>query len=187
MKKRTKRLLRRRLGVGGIGLPLWTGALAILVLAVAGQALGPVLSGMVTGSTGVVVEQSLRLTDDSVVYSNFGFDDAILTINDEGTAFTAAMELHAGALDNIVTLVIENTSGATANAMTRLVLPPGLRAEMESEIGTDVTEAQLDGNTWILTLTEDSKDEDLDITLLAEDNIMPGFYSITGQLLQTSG
>ena len=187
MRKTAKRFLGRRLGIGRIGLPLWTLALAALVLAVAGQALGPVLSGMVTGSAGVVVERSIRIDRDfSDVYSNFGADDATLTVSDEGDSFTAALEMHVGALDNLLILVIENTSGATVNAELTLNLPAGLMADIDS-FGIDVIEAKLDNNTWLLTLTEDSEDEDLDITLVMKDDAAPGFYTVTGMLRQTSG
>ena len=98
-----------------------------------------------------------------------------------------ALEVHVGALDNLLNLNIENSSGATVNGELTLNLPASLIAAIESEIGKDLIEAKLDGNTWLLTLAEDSEDDDLHITLVMKDNAAPGFYTVTSVLSQISG
>src|SRR2546428_165751 len=82
----------RRLG----GLLLASG----LAAAVAGQAVGPVLSGSNSGSVNLTVGQAVRLTPFTFAYADSGNSDAVVQVNDEGTHFTAALEVFVGGQDN---------------------------------------------------------------------------------------
>lgn len=188
MLQHMKRALGQQVRVGKLRLRAWivlSGA--AIVLGVVGQAVGPILAGLVGGSAGVTVSQTVRLTADSSVFANAGANDAQLTINDEGTGFTAALELDVGGEDNLLALNIRNSSGKAVNAVLTLEFPAELEVEMEAEIGADVEEAQLNKKSWLLTLTTDSDDEDLEITIRTKANAAPGFYTIRGRLVQTAG
>ena len=188
MLRHMKKAFGQQVRLGKLRLRAWIvlGGAAI-VLAAVGQAAGPMLAGLVGGSAGVTVSQTLRLTADSSVYANAGANDAVLTINDEGTGFTAALELNLGGEDNLLALNISNSSDKAVNAVLTLEFPPGLEVEMEEELGTDVGETQLNTKSWLVTLTADSDDEDLEITIKAKDIAAPGFYTIRGKLVQTGG
>ncbi len=179
---------KRKVRVGRLGLPLWSvGLAAALTVAAAGQAVGPVLSGALSGNVGATVSQSLVLTPDSYVYAAAGANDALLTVNDEGTHFTVAMELNVGGQDNLIALNIENLSDNDASALLVLDVPAGIEVEVEESVGTDLLEGQQSRNSWLLSLTTDSSNEDLEITVHPSDSIKPGFYTITGRLVQVQG
>ena len=165
-----------------MALPLWTvGIAAIAIAAVAGQAVGPVLAGSVSGSVNLVVEQTVRLGDPGSITSA-GHDDFASTVNDEGTGFTVALETDVGQ-NQIVTFTLYNDSGQTANSMLQLNVPAGIDVELDSDGG--VTEAQMNVNTWLLTIPAGGGTMALEIE--SKDDARPGFYTITGQLVQISG
>ncbi len=180
--------LRKSLRFGRLALPVWTVGLAAAgILAVAGQAVGPVLVGAVRGDAGLTVQQAIVATEDSYAYADLGNRDALITINDEGTSFMAALEIWVGGKENLISLNLSNVSDAPAKAVLTLKVPPQLQIEVEEEIGTDVLEAQLSSNTWLLDLTADSEDENLDIAIVAKADAQPGFYTITGIITQVTG
>jgi len=134
---------RTKIRLGRLGVPVWMiGLIGLLIAAVAGQAVGPVLSGSIQGSAGLVVEQSQLLSstssDHSVVYTEGHSDDALVTVNDEGATFTAAIEMHTG--DNVtLKLEINNVSDAPANAIMELNAPRGIDVELESSVEAKVS------------------------------------------------
>ncbi|MBI4310308.1 MAG: hypothetical protein HY681_00895 [Chloroflexi bacterium] len=173
--------LSKKVGLGRFRMPLWALALAgVAIVAAAGQAVGPVLSGSVTGSAGLVVEQSLVLDDSSTVMSHSGTDDSLLVINDEGTSFTAAVEMHVGDYDNVIFLEIRNDSDADANAIVELNVPRGIDVEDEG------ASRQMSGNAWLLTVPANSSDA-LEMRVSPKDDLKPGFYTISGRIVQISG
>jgi uncharacterized membrane protein len=130
-----------------------------------------------------VVEQSLVLDDDPSAHSvDSHGDDAIVTVNDEGTAFTAAIEMHVG--DEVVlNLNLNNNSDSDGNAILELNVPRGLDVEVDSS--GDLDETQLTRNSWVMTVAGES-DGDIEITIEAKDDLKPGFYTITGRIVQVS-
>ena len=84
----------------GIAGTITTGlAITMALLATAEQAVGPVLSGSVTGTTALTAEQTVLLDKDLPVGENpqtIGADDAVTTRSDEGTQFAVAAALHVG-------------------------------------------------------------------------------------------
>jgi hypothetical protein len=180
-----KKLFTKKIGFGRFSMPIWFAGLTILIIsAAAGQAVGPVLAGGVQGSAGLVVEQSLVLDDDPGAHSVDAHtgDDAIITVNDEGTAFTAAIEMHIGD-EAVLNLNLNNNSDADGNAILELNVPRGIDVEVDSS--GDLDEAQLTRNSWVMTVDGES-DGDIEITIEGKDDLKPGFYTISGRIVQVS-
>ncbi len=175
-----------------MGLPLWSLALAgVAVVAAAGQAVGPVLSGSVSGTAGLTVEQAVVLSTTAgahtVAYtSGHTTDDALVVANDEGTSFTAAIELHAG--DTVILkLDLDNVSDANANAILELSCPKGVDVEVEPTLGTaGISEAQMGSTTWLVKINTTATDT-LGIILSPKDDLKPGFYTVSGRIVQITG
>ena len=177
---RIRNVLGRKLRIGRLGLPVWTVVLAIAAVgAVAGQAVGPVLAGSVTGSTGVVLEQAVVLSGTISVNSA---DDAASTVNDEGTGFTVAVETDVGQ-SQTVAIGVSNTSAASANAILSLNVPAALDVSLEAASGAN--EAQLNRNQWLVKVPTGG--ETLTLTIESADDAATGFYTITGSLVKVSG
>ena len=87
--------------------------------AVAGQAVGPALSGSIIGSAELVVEQAVVLdTDFEILDSGFSagcsdFDDFIGMMNEDGTFFTIGIETKVGQIGEVV-LPLNNLTDTTA-------------------------------------------------------------------------
>ncbi len=177
----------RKLKLGRVAMPLWALALAgTAVVAAAGQAVGPVLSGSVSGTAGLTVEQAVVLAEGGTVGigSLDSTDEGLGVINDEGTSFTAAIELHVG--DTVtMTLPILNMSDADANAILELSCPAGVDVELD-ESSSNLGEAQMSKNTWLLFVDKDNADS-LTITISPKDDLKPGFYTISGRISQITG
>lgn len=190
------RTLGRKVRLGRLGLPLWSlGIAAIVLTAAAGQAVGPVLSGSVTGTAGMTVEQSVLLatSENSPVGTTIANltsnGDGAITWNDEGTSFTAAIELHVGDTPQI-RLDLRNHSDADANAMLELRVPDGIDVEVEELVGSpgNIEEAQMSPNTWLLKVKEGVDHNDLlTIDVSPKDSLQPGFYSLAGRVVQIEG
>ncbi len=177
----------KKIHIGRIAMPLWALVLAGgAVVAAAGQAVGPVLSGSVTGSAGLTVEQSVLLSTSTAISFTGGHgDDNLGVVNDEGTSFTVAIELHVG--DTIVMhLPVVNLSDADANAILELLPPAGVDVEIEPSTGTTLKEAQMSKNAWLLKV-DDGNSETLKVTISPKDDLKPGFYTISGHIVQITG
>lgn len=181
----------RKLKLGRVAMPLWALALAgTAVVAVAGQAVGPVLSGSVSGNAGLTVEQSILLSDSAGTFTIADTaaghtDDYLGVINDDGTSFTAAVELHVG--DTVkLSLPLRNVSDANGNAILEISCPAGVDIEVDSSgLGT-IKEAQMSKNNWLLRVNAATTDT-LDIILSPKDDLKPGFYTISGRISQITG
>ncbi len=175
----------KKLHFGRIVLPLWALALAgIAVVGAAGQAVGPMLSGSVAGSAGFTVEQVIALdTTSSIAIGGHG-DDDLGVMNDEGTSFTAAIELQVG---DIVTMTIPvvNVSDADANAVLEILPPPGVDVEV-GDTSFNLDELKMAAHTWLLFVDKDNSD-DLVITISPKDDLKPGVYTISGRIVQITG
>jgi hypothetical protein len=214
MKKLLKNTIGKKLTLGRIGVPVWIMGLAVLLMvAAAGQAVGPVLSGAITGSAGLVIEQAVTLDTDIEDGSAIGFgnndsifsetnepSDGVGTRNDDGSQFTIAAELTAG--DTIhVNIYLQNEGVSDTSAVFELNVPQNIDIELiEAGVAADgstisegenvIQEAQFGRNRWLLTVGKDAGDGDDDgVTLIIrpERLITPGFYTITGRLFQVEG
>ncbi len=192
-----KNLLGKKFHLGRFGVPMWTIGLAgVMVAAVAGQAVGPVLSGSVQGSAGLVVSQTVVLakapenspdaTISSVAYTAATQDDFAATMNDEGTAFTVALETQVGQLA-IVSLTLLNGSGKNANFILELNAPAGIDVDADG-MDNASNMSQLNKNTWLGVLVPVTSDANPDVKILVEpkDDASPGFYTITGRIIQVA-
>lgn len=140
MQNRFSTTLGRKVRLGRLAVPIWAIAAAgLTIAAVAGQAVGPVLTGSVSGSTGLVVSQTVVL--DSAPTGS-GTDDFAATVNDEGTAFTVALETQVGQ-NQTVTLDLANKSGKSANVILELNVPAGIDVDANEGGGAPVAMAQL--------------------------------------------
>ena len=177
--------LRRQIRLGALKVPVWTlGAATLLIAVAAGQAVGPVLAGGVQGSAGVAVEQSIIIDEDSGDTTVTGANEFVITVNDEGTGFTAAIEMQVGD-SAVLELDVDNESDDDGNAILELNTASGLDIEVE-ETGTTIEEAQLSRNTWLLTVDAGGTGDTLDITISPKDNLQEGFYTVTGRLIQVT-
>ncbi len=202
MNKRFSRALRRKLHLGRYAVPVWTIGLAGMLMAtVAGQAVGPVLAGSVQGVTGLTVSQTVVLATAPTVntapeaaafwkgvgLTTVGAADAATAMSDEGTAFTVAIETHVGR-SQFVKLALDNQSGKDANFMLQLSAPAGVDIEAD---GTDDAPrfARLNANTWlgmVATTASGNTNADIYIAVEPKDDIAPGFYTITGRIIQVA-
>jgi hypothetical protein len=183
------------------------------MVAAAGQAVGPVLSGAIQGSAGLVIEQAVTLDTDIETGSTIDFgnnngtlgeanepSDGVGTRNDDGSQFTIAAELTAG--DTIeVNIYMQNEGVSDTSAVFELNVPQNIDVELiEASVGADstsigsgenvVNEAQFGRNKWLLTVGAEAGEGDDDgVTLIIrpERLITPGFYTITGRLFQVEG
>ncbi|MBI2916366.1 MAG: hypothetical protein HYY01_00070 [Chloroflexi bacterium] len=183
-------MLRRKLHFGRTYLPAWVLMVgAMTVLAVAGQAVGPVLSGSVQGSAGAVVSQALIVKPGSSGNTVTGADDYVITTNDEGTSFTVAMETKVGKSQKVY-LVLENKSGKPANGIVEINAPAGIEVDVDEVGSSDVTAlAQLSRNTYLFTMGAYAVANDLPdlaIEIEAKDDASPGYYSITARIIQVA-
>ena len=191
-----KSILSKKVRLGRISVPVWTSVIALAVMGLAaGQAVGPVLAGSVTGTTGLTIEQAITLDTAYDLGDNptvSGDDDAVTTRNDEGTEFTIAIELNVG---ERVTAVfnMQNHSDADAAAILELDVPAGIDVELVSE-DSEIGEAQMARGVWLMTFedgvgnAEDSEGNDeFELRIEPKDDLKPGFYTITGRLVQIGG
>ena len=149
--RKFKRTMIRKIHLGRFGVPVWTVALTMLiVLAAAGQSVGPALAGQITGDisltvggAGVSVGQAIVL--DTKNETNGQLDllhtivdaiDGVIAVNDKGTGFTAAIEAVNGKTVKIQ-LDLVNNSGEEAFALI-ILSSEGVGVELNAE---DVTPA----------------------------------------------
>ncbi|MBI2919205.1 MAG: hypothetical protein HYY01_14620 [Chloroflexi bacterium] len=111
-------------------------------------------------------------------------DDSVAVLNDEGTSFTAAIETHVGDSFMLI-LTLENNSGADANATLELDVPKGIDVELQATGA--IKEAQLERRVWLLQVPSTLTESKVRIILETKDDHQPGFYKVTGRLVQVSG
>ena len=160
----------------------------LALIAAAGQAVGPVLSGSTSGAISLTVERAVVLLSNGVSVS--GATAAVATQSDEGDSFTVAVETAQGST-HVVTLIIDNNSAQDASAILELNIPAGLDVEVDS--GSDIREAWLSRSQWLLEVpvgwsgTIPGVSGTLMLTIEPQDNAKPGFHVISGRVVQTSG
>ena len=131
--------------------------------------------------------------------------DAVTTRSADGTSFSVSMEIVQGQRVHL-NIYLANGSGRAAVARMELNIPTGIDAELADidrprEGGSNVNafggpivrnvvrEARTTASTWTLILGAGAgQDNDDGVTLLLEpkDDIQPGFYSITGRIVETN-
>jgi hypothetical protein len=186
-----KSILSKKVRLGRISVPVWTSVLTLAAVAMtAGQAVGPVLAGSVTGTVGLTVEQAITLDTDtlgenpSVDAPNGGDIDWVSTFNDEGTEFTVAVEMFVGQRIEL-NLDLVNDSGVSGAAMLELNVPAGIDVELDRNDDGSIEEAQASRNTWLMVVPDGTSETYIQIE--PKDNVAPGFYTISGRIVQISG
>ncbi|MBI2917530.1 MAG: hypothetical protein HYY01_05995 [Chloroflexi bacterium] len=206
-----KSIFGKKVHLGRMALPVWAIALTLVgVAAVAGQAVGPVLSGSVQGSAGLVVSQTVVLKQTGITVPTSSTthklkgtdtaglaDDSAATQNDEGTAFTVALETQVGQA-SWITLELENKSAKLANFILELNAPAGvdIEADQDQDPATNPFDlakylalARLNKNTWLGSMPESgvvNQNSKLNILVESKDDAAPGFYTITGRIIQVA-
>lgn len=194
-KNNATKTLRHKFKIGRMSILVWLiGLTVLMVVAAAGQAVGPVLSGGIQGFAGLTIEQSMVFSSTSAdhgVFDSAGgggspHDDAIVTVNDEGNAFTASIELHVGDTEYLV-LDLDNGSDVQANVIMELNVPAGIDFEVD-DLDGDTSEVQLNSKSWLMKLDTVSlgSSGDLEIAFSPKDDLRPGFYTITGRIVQAA-
>lgn len=196
MAKTVARFLHRKFALGKMRLPAWMLGVfvpaAMLVAGIgvtlvsSGQAVGPVLSGSVSGTAGVTAQQALVLNTCSII-SHGGVDDALCDIGSQGASFTAAIEMHQND-KAIVLLGITDTSQADVNGTLELSVPTGFDVEVEDSdnASAKLKEAQMNKSTWLLFVGT-ANTETLNVTLRARPDLAPGFYTISARIAASVG
>ena len=194
-KNNATKTLRHKFKIGRMSILVWLiGLTVLMVVAAAGQAVGPVVGGGIQGFAGLTIEQSVVLSSTSAdhgVFDSAGgggspHDDATVTLNDEGTAFTAAIELHVGDTEYLV-IDLDNGSDVQANVIMELNVPAGIDFEVD-DLDGDTSEVQLNSKSWLMKLDTVSlgSSGELEIAISPKDDLRPGFYTITGRIVQAA-
>jgi hypothetical protein len=208
------KMLGRKVYIAKVGVPAWASALgAVVITATAGQAVGPILSGGVTGNIGMSVggdggltlSQSIVLAhEDTSFHLIDGGEDGVIAVSDDGTSFTIAVEAFEDQTVN-VQLDVVNESDEDAYAQLTLLGPSSVTIdadEMDAEDAhvdaadedgdTDVLEtitgtqlARLGRDTWLMSVPgwEDEGDTDFQISLTGN----AGFHTVRASIKQISG
>ena len=106
------------------------GLAAIIAIATAGQAIGPVPTGMITGRTGLTVENDVVIDHDNFTVKDIGgsASDKIVAFNDDGSHFTVAAKMNTGD-ELVIDLPLLNTSNSDATVITTMEASEGLRVD----------------------------------------------------------
>ena len=193
MKRSIRTTLKKKIEFGRFGLPVWIVGLAgLAVIGAAGQAIGPILAGNVTGTTNVTAQQSVVISSSSSLTNTNGTDKGLVVVNDNGTSFTAALQQHVGDTGSILHLAVRDHSNAAASAVLQVNVPSALDIQVNSSATSTLQEAMLSTNSdktqesWLLKVGAGNT-ATLDMTIEAKEDAAPGTYSIAGGLVQISG
>ena len=82
-------------------------------------------------------------------------------------------------------LDLDNVSDVQANTIMELNVPAGIDVEVD-DLDGDISEAQLNRKSWLMKLDTVSlgSSGDLEIAISPKDDLRPGFYTITGRIVQ---
>lgn len=184
-----KTKLTKKVGIGRFALPVWAVGLAgVAVVAAAGQAVGPVLAGNVTGTANVTAQQSIVLSTSTAFEGVNSPNKGVVVINDNGTSFTAALEQHIGDRGQKLDLYIQNKSNASANAVLQLNVPSALDIQVDGGLDEAMLSTNQDKTQQSFLIKEDGNHTGhVDITISSKDDAAPGTYTISGGLVQIAG
>jgi len=170
-------------------LPAWA-LLAALVIVGAGAATGLVLKDQIDGKTTIAVSQALYISD--IDYDG-DYDEALVTINDDGMSWAAHFEANNGDV-LVVELEISNDGGTSDQdeMVFKLVLdwPEGMTIDISAD-DTTADDGDTTTNEKVIqicpadykSVVGDGEDNTLYIEIAIEDAAPTGFYEITGTLV----
>ena len=182
-----------KLNIFGRAVPAWILG-AALVAATAGAAVGTVLAGNVQGNLPTTVSQGLIADTPTATaaggsYSN---DQSFVSVSDDGTRFTAAIELNTGDMWR-VEVPLTNESDNDMVVELTIDFPLGITVDIPDNDGLgDSSDATGVGNitrtglhTWKLDLDSAATGTDkVGIEIAHRDDAPPGFYQIQATFQQ---
>ena len=175
--------MRGKVRIFGKRLPVWMVG-AGLILATSGAAVGVVLTGQVTGVITATASQALLISAGAL--SGPAVDAGLFTMSDEGTKFTAGVEINTGDRFN-VDLALANASDEELTGELVLVGPSGITLQVREM--DDITQniVRTGPFTWKFRLpVATDTAPDMRITVALADDMPPGFYAIDGTLKQVA-
>jgi len=175
---------RRKVRLGRLAVPIWAVALTVLIVgAVAGQAIGPVLTGSVSGTAAVTASQSIVLDPDAPPAVE-GATRALAVVSDDGTACTVAIETHVGQIQTLTLgLKNKNTSGA-ASAILQISAPAGVLFDVSVDAMSEGI-ARLSSSSFLFRMDADGAVA-IPITIAALGDAAPGTYNIGLSVIQVA-
>ena len=203
MRSRNTEVLGSKLQLGQFRIPIWTIVVTVtlaLAFAAASGQVGKALTGETVGAVELVVEQAIILDTNLPIGQNptvvfpTGVGDSASTRNDEGTSFRVAIEMHQGQVA-YVTLFLDNRAGEgiddAGSAVLELQVPDDININVSEAWQSDLSEAQMGPDRWLIVVPggtgSGDRNNGLQIAIKPKDVIKPGFYSITGRIIQIEG
>ncbi len=171
--------------------------ISALIASAAGAAAGTVLSGYIEGDVNIAVSQPLQLESPNVVgippeRAWFG------AVSDEGTEFSAAVELYQGE-DATIEMPIRNM--AEVDHIVEIIVTPPILSVPEGGDPSDYSiNLDIDGSgviddvvrvgpyKWKCTVDSSSQGtgvspfDGIEITVALGDMVPPGYYEISGYI-----
>lgn len=173
--------LRRKVRLGRMAVPIWAIALTVLIVgAVAGQAIGPVLTGSVGGTASVTASQAITL-DPGNPPAVDGATRALAVVSTDGTACTVAIETHVGQIQTLTLGLINNSTGA-ASAILQYSAPAGILADVSVDAMSDGI-ARLSSNSFLFKV-DGGGTVAIPLTVAASSDAAPGVYNIGLSIIQ---
>lgn len=182
----------RKLDFMGHKIPTWT-LLVALAITGAGAATGIVFADEIPGGVTVTVSQAI-LVDKPVVTGDF--DNRFTSVSDDGTTFSAGVEVNNGDTFSVIVpvrneangdIVVEMTVITSANAASYMTL------DLDGAGLIDDT-VRFDNWTWKFTADADANGlndnpviDGVCINIAVADDAPAGFYHISGTLRPVSG
>ena len=197
-------MLQKKFNIFGRLIPAWIMA-GLLVVAASGAATGTVLAGQISGDLGVTISQSLLIHTDGVDTRNADGTDAGAydAVSDNKTEFASGIELKQGDC-YFIRLSLSNVSDYDLFGRFDITVPDGVTASAVkgsitaldndceasgTPTANDTTElVRTDGDTWSFNLddvADANTNVDISLILAMADNVVPGFYSMGAEFVQT--
>lgn len=166
------------------------GLVVLLVVAGSGAAVGLNMIGVTIGESVTVTEQAVIVPQEHLRPVDVTSDGAVISVNDEGTQFTTAAEVHQGEtyrvklpLDNrgddeiTLKLVLAQTKGPDR---MHLDLRPTGFAELDPSCEIEQV-VRIEAHEWWLTMDGDCQDR-IDIVVTIPADAAPGYYRAQGTI-----
>ena len=166
------------------------GLVFLLIVVGSGAAVGMNMFGAVIGESTTVTEQAVIVPPEHFDPSHVDVMDAVVTVNDDGTAFSTAAQAHQGESYTIqlplhnraegettLSIVMQQTDGPGHQDIE--IEPTGF-AELDHSCQIDSV-IQVAPNEWWLTMDGECKDR-IQIGLSVPADGETGFYRVQGSI-----
>ncbi len=167
----------------------------MLLVVGAGAVVGATVSGDISGQGDATVAQSVIIPGSDFESEDVTNSDAVVEVNNKGTAFTTAAEVFQGETyslnlpidsrsntETTVELTIEQTGGPS-----ELLLDAGATGKDEFGDGTEIdTLVQVSESTFRFKIGPNGKDR-IQVIQTVPAHAKPGFYNISGTIKPIDG